>query len=120
MNLNKVDLIVPDVPSAAHFFQEVVGLTPTVLDDRFAEIPAGAVTLMLSPDAMVPVRPAAGLILHFETDDVPMAEAHARSMGIEVLQTTMTTDWGWESCLVQGPADCVIDFYRSIPTADQA
>lgn len=114
MNLQTIDLIVPNVPAATRFFAEIVGLTATVAEERFAEIPAGSVKIMLSPDAMVPVSDAAGVILHFETGDVHAAEERARVAGADILQSTTTTDWGWESCLVKGPAGVVVDFYRPL------
>jgi hypothetical protein len=49
-----LDLIVQDVPAAPAFFRDVVGLALRVSEARFAELDAGAVTLMLSPDALVP------------------------------------------------------------------
>lgn len=114
MNLSTIDLIVPNVPEATRFFTEVACLDASVAEERFAEIPAGAITIMLSPDAMVPMENARGVILHFEVDDVAAAERRARNAGADILQATMTTDWGWESCLVQGPAGTVIDFFKKL------
>lgn len=116
MNLTTIDLIVPNVPEATLFFTDVAGLNANVAEERFAEIPAGAITIMLSPDAMIPMERAAGVILHFKVDDVASAEARARGAGATILQATMTTDWGWESCLVQGPGGVVVDFYRPLET----
>lgn len=117
MSLSTIDLIVPNVPEATRFFADVVGFTANVAEERFAEIPAGAITLMLSPDAMVPMENAAGVILHVDVDDVAAAEERARNAGADILQATMTTDWGWESCLVQGPAGTVVDFFHPLAPA---
>lgn len=114
MTLTSIDLIVPDVPAATRFFAEVVGLVATVAEERFAEIPAGAVTLMLSPDAMVTMGNARGVILHVAVDDVAAAADRARAAGATILQQPMTTDWGWESCLIAGPAELVIDLYHDV------
>lgn len=112
MSLQTIDLIVPDVLSAASFFTDIVELRANVLDERFAELDAGAITIMLSPDAMVPVDNAAGVILHFQVDDVGAAADKASAAGAKVLKEPFTTDWGWESCLIAGPAGVVVDFYR--------
>ena len=49
---------------------------------------------MLSLDALVPVKHAAGVILHFEVDDVGQALERARSHGATVLLEPTRTDWG--------------------------
>lgn len=68
-NCNQIDLIVRNIPAATAFFRDVVGLTVRVEDARFAELDGGAMTIMLSPDALVPVREAAGVMLHIQADD---------------------------------------------------
>ena len=115
MKLDNLDLIVDDVPGAAAFFRDVVGLTVRVLDPRFAEIDAGPVTLMLSPDALVPMKSARGMILHFQVDDVAEAVERARGRGATILLEPAPTDWGWESAMIAGPAEIVVDFYRVLP-----
>ncbi len=110
--LDNLDLIVQDVPSAAAFFRDVVGLTLRVSEERFAELDAGDVTIMLSPDALVPVKRAAGVILHFQVDDVGQALERDRSHGATVLLEPTRTDWGTESAMIAGPEDIVVDFYR--------
>lgn len=114
MTLQTIDLIVPDVRAAATFFTDVVGLRANVIDDRFAELDAGSITIMLSPDAMVPVENATGVILHFQVTDVHASAAHASSAGATTLKEPFRTDWGWEACLISGPAGVVIDFYRPL------
>lgn len=116
---DNLDLIVQDVPSAAAFFRDVVGLTLRVNEERFAELDSGAVTIMLSPAAMVPVKPAAGVILHFQVENVARALEHARSHGATVLLEPTATDWGTESAMIAGPEDIIIDFYRLV-TPDAA
>ena len=109
---NNLDIIVRNVPTAAAFFRDVVGLTLRVNEERFAEIDTGTVTIMLSPDAMVPTIPAAGIILHFQVDNVSLALEQARERGATVLLELTRTDWGTESAMIAGPDDIVIDFYR--------
>ncbi len=113
MELDKIDLIVNDVPAASAFFADTLGLRLVISEDRFAEVDVGAGrTLMLSPDAMVPTEPARGVILHFRIDDVDEAVARARAHGATVLLEPMTTDWGWRSAMVAGPEGTMIDLYR--------
>ena len=122
MKFDNLDLIVRDVPSAAALFRDVLGVEPRVLDERYAELESGSVTIMLSPDAMVPVQPARGVIVHFQVEDVGQALKRARSRGATVLMEPARTDWGWESAMIAGPEEIVIDLYRPIeaPGAGQA
>jgi predicted enzyme related to lactoylglutathione lyase len=116
MQLNQIDLIVRDVPAATEFFRDVLGLPARFADIRFAEMDAGGgFTLMLSPDALVPTRPAAGTILHFQVEDVAQALEEARSRGATVLLGPTHTGWGTESAMIAGPEEVVIDLYRPVP-----
>lgn len=115
--LVSLDLIVDDVRSAAVLLRDAFGLEVVVLEDRFAEVRADPLALMLSPDAMVPMGQARGVILHFEVED-PAGEARrATAAGATVLQDLTRTDWGTESVLLAGPAEIVIDYYRVIEAA---
>ncbi|MGB9752082.1 MAG: lactoylglutathione lyase [Roseiflexus castenholzii] len=111
-NCNQIDLIVCDVPAATAFFRDVVGLTVRVEDAHFAELDGGAITIMLSPDALVPTREAAGVILHIQVDDVEAALDHARRSGATVVLEPTHTDWGAESAMIAGPEGIIVDFYR--------
>ncbi|MCS6839223.1 MAG: VOC family protein [Roseiflexus sp.] len=101
-----------DVPSAASFFRDVVGLTVRVEDARFAELDGGAITIMLSPGALVPVQEAAGVILHIQVEDVESAIERARHAGVTVVLEPTRTDWGTESAMIAGPEGIIVDFYR--------
>lgn len=109
---DNLDLIVRDVPAAVHFFETVVGLEARIFDENFAELESGEVTIMLSPAAMVPVKPVAGVILHFQVDNVHKALERAVAYGATILMEPTLTDWGTESLLISGPEEMVIDLYR--------
>lgn len=111
-NCNQIDLIVQDVPKAAHFFRDVVGLDLRVDEPRFAELDGKSITLMLSLESLVPVQTAAGIILHIEVDDVAQALLEAQEAGAKVLLELTYTDWGTESAMIAGPENIIIDFYR--------
>ena len=113
-NFDNLDLIVRNVPAAVAFFERVVGLTTRYTDANFAELESGAVTIMLSPAAMVPGEPAAGVILHFQVEDVAEARRRAVAHGATILMEPTLTDWGTESLLIAGPEEIVIDLYRWI------
>jgi predicted enzyme related to lactoylglutathione lyase len=108
-----LDLIVRDVPAAAAFFRDVVGLPLRVSEPRFAELDAGPITLMLSPDALVPTEPGRGVILHLAVDDVQAAYAEACRRGATGLLAPTRTDWGTESAMIAGPEGIVVDFQRA-------
>jgi predicted enzyme related to lactoylglutathione lyase len=110
--LNSIDLIVSDVPRAVAFFREVAALGVLQEFDRFAELDAGNIKILLSPDALVPVAPAAGVIIHLHEPDLAAAAKRATRFGATVLRGPLTTDWGTESLLVQGPESIVVDFHR--------
>ena len=112
--LVSLDLIVRDVPASVAFFRDVVGLTVLQAFDCFAELEGRSLKILLSPDALVPVSPARGIILHFEEPDLPAAVRRATAFGSVVLKGPLTTDWGVESVLVQGPEAIVIDFQRPV------
>lgn len=114
--LPSIDLIVRDVPRAVAFFREVAGLTVLQEFDRFAEIDAGNIRLLLSPDALVPVAPAGGVILHFAEQDLDSAALRAQSFGAAILKGPFVTDWGTESLLIQGPEAVIVDFHRPVST----
>ena len=114
MQLDTLDLIVTDVPAAAAFFRDVVGLEARIVEEGYAEFAAGPVTIMLSPGAMVPTFPARGVLLHFRVDDVAQVLQEARRRGATVLMERREMSWGWESAMIQGPEEIVIDFYRPI------
>jgi predicted enzyme related to lactoylglutathione lyase len=115
MKMNQLDLIVRDVPGATAFFRDVLGLTVRFAEERFADLDAGGFTLMLSPDAMVPTpTPAAGMILHFQVEDVAQALSAARSRGAKVLMEPTLTGWGTESAMIAGPEQVIIDLYRPV------
>jgi predicted enzyme related to lactoylglutathione lyase len=113
--LTSIDLIVTDIPHAVAFFRDVVGLTVLQEFERFAELDAGDIHLLLSPDALVPVTPASGNILHFQEADLAAAGKRATRFGATILRGPQATDWGTVSLLVQGPESIVVDFHRPLP-----
>ena len=116
MRLDTLDVIVRDVPAATSFFRNVVGLQERIAEERYAEFDAGPLTIMLSPEAMVPTAPARGMILHFRVDDVGLRLEEAREPGATVLMEPSEMPWGWESAMIQGPEEIIVDFYRPIET----
>lgn len=118
MHLDTLDLIVTDVPAATAFFRGVLGLQERIAEERYAEFDAGRLTIMLSPEAMVPTAPARGIILHFRVDDVSRTLEEARRRGATVLMERSEMPWGWESAMIQGPEGIVVDFYRPIETTN--
>lgn len=112
--LNQIDLIVKDVKEATAFFRDVLGLPPVVDEERFAQFDLGALTVMFSPDALVPMEQAQGVILHFQVPDVAQALEQAQQKGANVLWGPQVTDWNTESVLIECPGGIRIDLYRPI------
>ncbi len=119
MVFDKMDLIVRDVPSAAAFFRDVLGFTLRAEFDRYAELESGDVTIMLSPDALVPTRPAAGVILHLRVEDVARALEQVRERGGSVLLEPTITGWGTQTAMIAGPEDIMIELYRTVEGAGE-
>ncbi len=119
MVFDKMDLIVRDVPSAAAFFRDVLGFTLRAEFDRYAELESGDVTIMLSPDALVPTRPAAGVILHLRVEDVARALEQVRERGGSVLLEPTSTGWGTQTAMIAGPEDIMIELYRTVEGAGE-
>lgn len=109
-----IDLIVSDVPAAAAFFRDIVGLPLRVDEERFAEVDAGTILVMLSPNALVPVEPARGVILHIAVDDVQGAYSDACGRGATSLMPPTVTDWGTESAMIVGPDGIVVDLFKPV------
>lgn len=113
MRMQQLDLITTDVLGAVDYFDTVLGLPPKVAEQRFAEIDVGGFTLLLSP-ADPPTKPARGVILHLEVDDVDAATERARGQGIAILREPASTDWATYSAWIAGPEESVIDLYREV------
>ena len=114
-SLGKIDIIVPDVLEAARLLVDAFGATTRVQEPEFAEVELGGMIFMFSRTALVPMRPATGLILHLEVDDPQSAAERAQAHGARILHPLTGTDWGTWSVLMSGPAETVIDLFREDP-----
>lgn len=112
--LSSIDLIVADVLAAADFFGTVVGMEIVERSERFASLRSGDFTLMLSPDALVPIQKAAGVILHLQVEDISAVLDRAEANGGKLLYGPSPTDWGTESALLQGPEGVIVDIYCNL------
>lgn len=117
-HLTSIDIIVPDVPTAASLLVDAFSAIAHVREPEFAEVELGGMILMLSRTAMVPLQPAGGVILHLQVDDPQQAADHATAHGARILQPLTHTDWGTRSVLLAGPAEVVIDFFCAAPHGD--
>lgn len=114
MQLNQLDLIVPDVPGATQALSRLIGIQPSVAEERFAQFDFEALILMLSPDALVPLKEAGGVILHFEIDPATDPLEAADGAGLSIAKPTFDTDWGTRSTLIFGPGGILIDLYQKL------
>lgn len=117
--VDRIDLIVRDVPAAAAFLRDAAGMDLQVSLEGFAQLGAGSLTVMLSAQALVPVEPARGVILHVHVEDVEAALERAREHGAHVLVEPQVTDWGWKLAMIRGPEEVLIDFYTPIPQPER-
>ena len=118
--VDQLDLIVSDVVASAEFLRDAVGMQLEVSSETFAQLRTGSLTVMLSREALVPVEPARGIILHVRVEDVSDALARARRHGADILIERRVTDWGWELAMIQGPDAILIDFYRISSPQEQS
>jgi hypothetical protein len=115
MNLNQTDLIVSDVLKSAEIVQQILAIKPDVLDERFTQFTIGNHCLMLSPDALIPMKVVqSGTILHIEVEDVEKEFIRIQSTNLKVLMEPTVTDWGTYSLLIQGPEETVFDLYQFV------
>ncbi|MBL9205415.1 MAG: VOC family protein [Opitutaceae bacterium] len=112
-SLRSTSLIVRDVAKAVAFFQQVTGLQVLQQFEQFAELEGRKIRIMLNAEPAGPVATAAGIILHFEEENISAAAWRAEAYGAAVLKGPIHTAWGTESVWVQGPEGIVIDFYRN-------
>ena len=112
-SLRSTSLIVRDVAKAVAFFQQVTGLQVLQQFDQFAELEGRKIRIMLNAESTGAVPTAAGIILHFEEENIAAAAWRAESYGTTVIKGPIHTAWGTESVWVQGPEGIIIDFYRN-------
>jgi catechol 2,3-dioxygenase-like lactoylglutathione lyase family enzyme len=112
-SLRSTSLIVRDVAKAVAFFQQVTGLQVLQQFDSFAELEGRKIRIMLNTAPTDDVPTAAGIILHFEEENIAAAAWRAESYGTTVIKGPIHTAWGTESVWVQGPEGIIIDFYRN-------
>jgi catechol 2,3-dioxygenase-like lactoylglutathione lyase family enzyme len=112
MYLDHATLIVSDVSKAVAYFRDVLGFAVHGDGDGYAEVDLGTLVCGLMSDAMVPVKPAEGVILQVRVDDVAGSLQAVQQRGAEVLLEPTTTDWGTHSAMVAGPDGIVVELYR--------
>jgi hypothetical protein len=111
--LDQIDLIVSDAAAAGVDFARLVGVEPDAIEADFAQVTVGGVTVMFSPNAMFPMNPASGTILHIRVDDPDADAIRLSGLGAEIILGPVETDWGTQALYVQGPG-AVLDFYRRV------
>lgn len=113
MNLNQTDLLVSHVLEAKELIEKILGFESDYFDENFAQFTVGGHCLMLSTDALIPMKTIqSGTILHLEVADVEAEQTRLIAAGITILMQPTTTDWGTYSLLVEGPDEVVFDFYQ--------
>lgn len=117
MTLPQIDLIVENVIDAARRMSTLFGIEPDEVGERFAQLTVGGMIVMLSPDALVPMSAASGVILHVEIEPDVDPRHRAAEAGMTVLHGPVETDWGTSSTLVAGPHGVVVDLFRPLQKA---
>ena len=113
-SITKIDIFIDDVVASARLLTDVFEFEPVFVEETFAEVSSGGVSVLLSRDARIPVPRTEGLVIHVEVEDAETAARTAVARGGEVLLPTEITTWGTQSTLFRGPGATVIDLYRSI------
>lgn len=91
--------------------RDVIEFTIRLANERYAGLDSGAVTIMLSSAALVLMKPADDVIVHFQVDNVADALAHTRRQGATVLLEPTSTYCGTESSMIKGRQGIVVALY---------
>lgn len=90
--IRQIALTVSDVGRARGFYEGVLGFQLLFEEDGMAFFSAGGLRLMLRPGA--PARPAAGVILYFEIDDIEATYKALTAAGATSAQEPHKADEG--------------------------
>lgn len=119
-------LMTHDVAGTAAFYREHFGFEPVFEADWYVSLQAGpwelAVLDATHPTIPVPGRPAGGVLLNFEVDDVDAEYARLVTDGpLEALLPLRSEDFGQRHFIVAGPDDVLVDVITPIePTGAYA
>ncbi|MFE5335956.1 VOC family protein [Isoptericola sp. NPDC056573] len=119
-------LAVSDVPSAARFYADLLGMTPTFSSDWYVSLRSGAAELAVvdADHGTVPERArgtrAAGVLVTVEVDDVDAVHARVLATGgHDVLLPLRDEEFGQRHFIVAGPDGALVDVVTPIPPSGE-
>ncbi len=118
-------LMSTDVAAAADFYQRVLGLEVTFSADWYVSMRTGVFELALV-DATHPTipeghrRPAAGLLVNIEVDDVDVLYRRLTDEhGLRPVLELRDEDFGQRHFIVEGPDGVLLDCIQPIPAVGE-
>ncbi|UCZ88535.1 VOC family protein [Gordonia sp. WA4-43] len=118
-------LMSTDVAAASNFYQRVLGFEVTFSADWYVSMRTGVFELGLV-DATHPTipeghrRPAAGLLVNIEVDDVDVLYRRLTDEhGLRPVLELRDEDFGQRHFIVEGPDGVLLDCIQPIPAADE-
>jgi predicted enzyme related to lactoylglutathione lyase len=111
-----------DVPRLAGFYELVTGASAVRVDDDFAELAVGQVTIAMGSTRTVPLfapgsaQPGANrsLITEFLVDDVDAEYARLKGEVAEVVNEPTTMPWGNRSLLFRDPDGNLVNLFTPV------
>ncbi|GAB3102088.1 VOC family protein [Isoptericola nanjingensis] len=115
-------LAVSDVPGAARFYADLLGMTPTFSSDWYVSLRSGTAELaVVDADHETIPEPArgaraAGVLVTAEVDDVDAVHARVLAAGAhDVLLPLRDEEFGQRHFIVAGPDGVLVDVVTPIP-----
>jgi len=115
-------LAVSDVPGAARFYADLLGMAPTFSSDWYVSLRSGTAELaVVDADHETVPEPArgaraAGVLVTVEVDDVDAVHARVVAAGRhDVLLPLRDEDFGQRHFIVAGPDGALVDVVTPVP-----
>jgi len=110
-----------DIGACREFYVSLFGFRPVFEVDFYVHLGGGEGVQLgfvkadheSVPDALP--RPAAGVFVTIESDDVDALHEWARTLGVDVVYTLRDEEWGQRHFMVRDPAGLFVDVVKYIP-----
>ena len=125
LSIHQTYLLVSDLDASIEFYEDIIGLQVTELEDRRAEFETIEGSLQLEVDFdeetlnEYGIEPPGddrgrGIITVIEADDVESIYERAKEAGVELGSEPRETEWGRKLCIVKDPDGYVLEISRPL------